>query len=92
MRPWKSRDYFIKVSFYVVVDMYSKARSVNLVCDMEINFIDIKNTFVMKNLTNFHKTVETGIDPRLRGEQALKHLNLFFGFLKTWMEGREMGN
>ena len=25
----------------------------------------IKDMFIMKNLTNFHKTVETGVDPRL---------------------------
>ena len=25
----------------------------------------IKDTFIMKNLTNFHKTVETGLDPHL---------------------------
>ena len=26
----------------------------------------IKNTFIMKTLTDFPKTVETGVDPRLR--------------------------
>ena len=25
----------------------------------------IKNIFIMKNLTDFRKTVETGVDPRL---------------------------
>ena len=25
----------------------------------------IKDMFITKNLTNFHKTVETGVDPRL---------------------------
>ena len=26
------------------------------------------NTLIMKNLTDFRKTVETGVDPRLKGE------------------------
>ena len=29
-------------------------------------FIVIKNIFIVKNLTNFRKTVETGVDPRLK--------------------------
>ena len=28
-------------------------------------FIVIKNIFIVKNLTDFRKTVETGVDPRL---------------------------
>ena len=29
------------------------------------NVLFIKNKFLMKNLTDFRKTVETGVDPRL---------------------------
>ena len=29
-------------------------------------FFIIKNVFIMKNLTDFRKTVETGVDPRLQ--------------------------
>ena len=31
----------------------------------------IKNIFIMKNLTDFRKTVETGVDPRLRATNAV---------------------
>ena len=31
------------------------------------SFIIIKSMFIMKNLTNFRKTVETGVNPQLRG-------------------------
>ena len=34
--------------------------------NLESATISIKNTFPMKNLTDFRKTVETGLDPRLR--------------------------
>ena len=33
--------------------------------NLESATISIKNTFLMKNLTDFRKTVETGLDPRL---------------------------
>jgi len=33
-------------------------------CDLE-SFLFIENISIMKNLTDFHKTVETGEDPRL---------------------------
>ena len=33
--------------------------------NLESLFFLIKNIFIMKNLTNFHKTVETYVDPRL---------------------------
>ena len=31
----------------------------------KVFFITMKNMFIMKNLTDFCKTVETGVDPRL---------------------------
>ena len=31
----------------------------------------IKNIFIMKNLTDFRKTVETGVDPRLSATNAV---------------------
>ena len=34
--------------------------------NLESATISIKNTFLMKNLTDFRKTVETGLDPLLR--------------------------
>ena len=33
--------------------------------NLESLFFLIKNIFIMKNLTNFHETVETDVDPRL---------------------------
>ena len=33
--------------------------------NLESSTIIIKNMFIMKNLTDFRKTVETGLDPRL---------------------------
>ena len=32
-----------------------------------------KNIFIMKNLTDFRKTVETGMDPRLKGNTIFFH-------------------
>ena len=57
MNPSKSADYFIKVNFRIVVDM--KEGEIG-------NFYIIKNIFIMKNLTDFRKSVETGVDPCLR--------------------------
>jgi len=34
------------------------------------SFIIIKSMFIMKNLTDFRKTVETGVNPRLKSEQS----------------------
>ena len=34
----------------------------------------IKNMFTMKNLTDFRKTMETGVDPRLDGMLAIAGL------------------
>jgi len=34
------------------------------------SFIIIKSMFIMKNLTDFCKTVETGVNPRLKSEQS----------------------
>ena len=38
-------------------------------------FFITKNIFVMKNLTDFRKTVEAGVDPRLRQEHLSKRLS-----------------
>ena len=35
-------------------------------------FFIIKNIFIMKNLTDFRKTVETGVDPRLQQDGMQK--------------------
>ena len=43
----------------------------------DINFESLKfftkNIFIMKNLTDFRKTVETGMDPRLKGNTIFFH-------------------
>ena len=36
--------------------------------NLESATIIIKNMFIMKNLTDFRKTVETGLDPRLAAD------------------------
>ena len=36
-------------------------------------FFIIKNIFIMKNLTGFHKKVETGVDPRLCAQWPSTH-------------------
>ena len=41
----------------------------------------IKNIFVMKNVTDFHKTVETGVDPCLSAIQI--HLNIHYYACKS---------
>ena len=67
MKPCKLADYFIKINFYIVVDMKqgeSKPSS-RLQLGSFFFIIVIKNILVMNNLTNFHKTKETGVDPRL---------------------------
>ena len=67
MKPCKLADYFIKINFNIVVDMKqgeSKPFS-RLQLGSFFFLIVIKNILVMKNLTNFHKTEETGVDPRL---------------------------
>ena len=49
--------------------------------NLESSTIIIKNMFIMKNLTDFRKTVETGVDPRLRGGRGgLRYcgIGLFF--------------
>ena len=64
MKPYKSPEYFIKVNFQVLVDMEQVASPVNLQTSTGKIFF-IKNYLLMKNLTHFRKTVETGVDPRL---------------------------
>ena len=36
-------------------------------------FFNVKNIFIMKNLTDFHKMVETGVDPCLRTAKRQLH-------------------
>ena len=57
MNPCKSADYFIKVISTLYVGYGARFQLGKL-------FI-IKNIFGMKNLTDFRKTVETVVDPRL---------------------------
>ena len=64
MKRYKSPEYFIKVNFQVLVDMEQVASPVNLKTSTGKIFF-VKNYLLMKNLTNFRKTVETGVDPRL---------------------------
>ena len=56
MKPCKAADYFINVNFRVVVRIWSKA-SPNHFLDLKLESI-----FIMKNPTNFRKTVETDVD------------------------------
>ena len=62
MKPCKSADSdFVKVNFRV--EMRMGARRVQI-STWKVFFI-IKNIFIMKNQTDFRKTVETGVDSRL---------------------------
>ena len=48
-------------------------------------FFIIKNVFIMKNLTDFRKTVETGVDPRLHTEHLVqKHRDLLVWKEAIW--------
>ena len=63
MKPCKSADHFIKVSFHNVVDMRQGESNIP---DFNLeSFFIIKNIFVMKNPTDFGKTVEADLDPCL---------------------------
>ena len=67
MKPWKPADYFSKVSFHIVVDM--KQGESKPFPDFNLVFLLLlfsKNIFIMKNLTDFRKSMETGVDPCLR--------------------------
>ena len=66
----KSPDYFIKISFHIVVDM-NEARRVQHFPDFNLESIFItKNIFIMKNPTDLGKTVETSVDPCLPNSRA----------------------
>ena len=66
----KSPDYFIKVSFHIVVGM-NEARQVQYFPDFNLESIFItKNIFIIKNPTDLGKTVETGVDPCLPNSRA----------------------
>lgn len=60
MKPYKSAHYFIKVSFHVVADM-EQGESKPL---SRFQFGKLR-LFIIKSLTDFCKTVRTGVDPRL---------------------------
>jgi len=59
MLPWVSESF--KQDFWTFV------QTIFQISTWKVFFIIIivKNTFIVKNLTNFSKTVETGVDPRL---------------------------
>ena len=61
-QPWKSADYFIKVSFQIVVDMRQGESNIFQTSTWKAFFYYLK-IFVMKNPTDFCLTVETGVDP-----------------------------
>ena len=66
MKPCKLVDYFIEVNFYIVADMKQGESKPFSRLQLERFFlIVIKNILVMKNLTNFHKSEETGVNPLL---------------------------
>ena len=60
MEPFKSAGYFIKVNFLIDHSGYGERFQLN----GKLNII-VKNIFIVKNLTDFRKTVETGVNPRL---------------------------
>ena len=64
MKPCKSTDYSIKVSFHIVV--YIRQGESNSFPDFDLKSIPItKNIFIMKNPIDFGKRVETDVDPCL---------------------------
>ena len=63
-------DYFTKINFHVVVNMEQFALSI---CRFQLGkiFFFYQKLFIMKNLTDFRKTVETGVDPRLLNDTRI---------------------
>ena len=72
MKPCKSPDYFVKVSFHIVVDMTQGESNIFQISTWKAFLLlkICKNIFIMKNLTDFGNTVETGVDPCLPNSRA----------------------
>ena len=66
IKPCKSADHSIKVIVHIVVDV-KKGESKNF-SEFQLGKVlyIYQKTFFMKNLTDLPKTVEIGMDPRLR--------------------------
>ena len=58
--------------------------------DMEQDFntesLFIKNIFIMKNLTEFRKTVETGVDARLNIIPQVSTWKQSWGYFALWLK------
>ena len=64
MKPCKSPDYFIKVSFHILVDMKQDESNIFQISTRKAVLL-LKNMFIMKDPTDFGKMVENGVDPCL---------------------------
>ena len=56
----RSLDYNIKVNFHIVVAIMKQGQS-----SVSLESFLLEKIFVMKNVSDFRKFVETGVDPRL---------------------------